>query len=98
MRSEGYSTWFVSVSVRLSVCYHVFCHHVQEIGQRAIVTGPALHWLNLKKAIFLKQLRSKVMASEQANIQSTGLPRPGPRHKKSQRRAYISTPAYYLLL
>ena len=26
MRREGYSTWFVRLSVCLSVCYHVFCH------------------------------------------------------------------------
>ena len=37
----------VSVPVRLSVSYHVFCHHEQEIGQRVIVMGSVLHWLDL---------------------------------------------------
>ena len=50
---------------------------MQETGQRVIVTGSALHWLDLKKVIFIKLLHSKV--SEQANMLiSTGLPRPGP--------------------
>ena len=62
MHSEVYSTLFVSMPVRLSVCYHVFCRHAQEISQRVIVTGSVLHWLDLKKAIFKKLLRAKVMA------------------------------------
>ena len=27
MHSEGCNTWFLSVCVSLSVCYHVFYHH-----------------------------------------------------------------------
>ena len=42
--------WFVSVSVILSVCCHVFCHHMHVISQRAIVIGSFLHRLHLPLA------------------------------------------------
>ena len=48
---------WVCLSVSLSVCYHVFCHHAQEIGQRAIVTGSVLHWLDFFKCSVLKLWR-----------------------------------------
>ena len=52
MHSEGYSTWFVIPTVRLSVlpsvCYHVFCHYIQQGGQKAIPTGSVPHWLDFK--------------------------------------------------
>ena len=32
----------------LCVCYHVFCHHVQQTGKRVTTTGSALHWLHFK--------------------------------------------------
>ena len=71
MRSEGYCTWSVSLSVCSSVCYHVFCHYAEQGGQKAIPTGSVPHWLDFKMVIFVKVLRSKVMAwkpSKQANM------------------------------
>ena len=44
----------LSVSVRLSVCYHVFCHHAQRTGKIATPTGSALHWLDFKNVDFRK--------------------------------------------
>ena len=41
----------------LSVCvclYHVFCHHAQQTGQKATLTGSALHWLHFKNGDFRK--------------------------------------------
>ena len=38
----------------LSVCYHVFCHHVQGDNKRAIPIGSALHWLDFKFGDFRK--------------------------------------------
>ena len=38
----------VCPSVRLSVCYHVFCHYAQQGGQKVIPMGSVLHWLDFK--------------------------------------------------
>ena len=43
---RSYSTWSVILSVCLSVCYHVFCHYVQQGGQKAVPTGSVPHWLD----------------------------------------------------
>ena len=59
MRSEGYSTWSVILSVCLSVCYHVFCHYAQQGGQKAIPTGSVPHWLDLKNGDFRKSTAFK---------------------------------------
>ena len=72
MRSEGYSTWFVSVSVHPSVCYHVFCDYALRDNEIAIPTGSSLHWLHFKKGDFRITAAFKsygVKASEQANMQ-----------------------------
>ena len=50
------------VRVRLSVYYHVLCHHAQRDYKKAIPKDSTLHWLDLKMAIFVKILRFKVMA------------------------------------
>ena len=52
MRSEGYGTWFVGVSVCLSVCYHVFCDYAQGDKKTAIPTGSSVQWLHFKKGDF----------------------------------------------
>ena len=36
----------VRLSVCLSVCYHVFCHYVQQGSQTALPTGSVSHWLD----------------------------------------------------
>ena len=59
MRSEGYGSWSVSLSVRPSVCYHVFCHYAQQGGQKAIPTGSVPHWLDLKNGDFRKSTAFK---------------------------------------
>ena len=67
-------------SVRLSVCYHVFCHYVQQGGQKAIPTGSVPHWLDFKKGYFRKSTAFKSYGvktkrtSQYAN--EHGLPRP----------------------
>jgi hypothetical protein len=35
-RSEGYGIWFVNISVCLSVCQHVFFHHMQQVSQKMV--------------------------------------------------------------
>ena len=57
-----YKRGFVRVRLRLSVYYHVFCHHAQRDYKKAIPKGSTLQWLDLKMAIFVKILRFKVMA------------------------------------
>ena len=90
MRSEGYGTWFVSVSVCLSVCYHIFCDYAQRDNKTAIpmgsYTGFILKWW------FSYSYYVQKLWREQANMQiSTGLPRPRPltlcilKAKESQR-------------
>ena len=66
------------LSVCLSVCYHIFCHYMYaQGGQKAIPTGSVPHWLNLKMAIFVKVLRSKLMAKRTSQYANEhGLPRP----------------------
>ena len=67
-------------SVRLSVCYHVFCHYVQQGGEKAIPTGSVPHWLDFKKGDFHKSTAFKSYGvktkrtSQYAN--EHGLPRP----------------------
>ena len=67
-------------SVRLSVCYQVFCHYVQQGGQKAIPTGSVPHWLDFKKGDFRKSTAFKSYGvktkrtSQYAN--EHGLPRP----------------------
>ena len=67
-------------SVRLSVCYPVFCHYVQQDGQKAIPTGSVPHWLDFKNGDFRKSTAFKSYgvktkrASQYAN--KHGLPRP----------------------
>ena len=84
MRSEGYSTWSVSSSVRPSVrpsvCYHVFCHYAQQSGQKVKPTGSVPHWLYFKNGDFRKSTAFKSYgvktkrSSQYAN--EHGLPRP----------------------
>ena len=47
------------LSVRLSVCYHVFCHYAQQGGQKAIPTGSVPHWLDFKNGDFRKSTAFK---------------------------------------
>ena len=60
MRTNEHNIIGKGLGTRL-VCYHVFCHYVQQGGQKAIPTGSVPHWPNLKMAIFVNVLRSKVM-------------------------------------
>ena len=55
----GLSFCPVRPSVRLSVCYHVFCHYAQQGGQRAIPTGSVPHWLDFKNGDFRKSTAFK---------------------------------------
>ena len=70
----------VCPSIRLSVCYHVFCHYAQQGGQKAIPTGSVPHWLDFKKGDFCKNTAFKSYGvktkrtSQYAN--EHGLPRP----------------------
>ena len=70
MRSEGYSTWSVSLSVRLSVT--TFSATTRNKPAKKRYQRVQCHTgLILKMAIFVKLLHSKVMAwkpSEQANM------------------------------
>ena len=70
MRSEGYSTWSVCVSVTTF-----------SDTMRNKLAQKKTHWFHLE-VIFIKTLHSKVMPwkpSEQANMLiNTGLPRPVP--------------------
>ena len=56
MRSKGYGSCLVSVSVIhsvcVSVCYHVFCDYTQRDNKIAIPTGSLLHWLHFEKGDF----------------------------------------------
>ena len=52
----------LGLSVRLSVCYHVFFHHAQQTGKKTTPTGSALHWLHFLMTIFVKVPFSEVMA------------------------------------
>ena len=67
-------------SVRLSVCYHAFCHYAQQGGQKAIPTGSVPHWLDFKNGDFRKSTAFKSYGvktkrtSQYAN--EHGLPRP----------------------
>ena len=58
MRSEGYGTWFVSMSVIPSFCYRVFCHHAQRDSKIAIPTGSFLHRLHFNTGYFRIAKRS----------------------------------------
>ena len=49
MRSEGYSTWSVCLSVCVCGCYHVLCHRAQQTDQKAMPKGSALRWLDFFK-------------------------------------------------
>ena len=49
----------VHLSVRLSVCYHVFCYSAQQGGQKAIPTGSVPHWLDFKNGDFRKSTAFK---------------------------------------
>ena len=49
----------LSLSVRRSVCYHVFCHYAQQGGQKAIPTGSVPHWLDFKNGDFRKSTAFK---------------------------------------
>ena len=76
MRSEGYSTWSVILSVR----YHVFCHYAQQGSQKAIPMGSVPHWLDFKNGDFRKSTAFKSYGvktkrtSQYAN--EHGLPQP----------------------
>ena len=67
-------------TVRLSVCYHVFCRYAQRDGQKAIPTGSVPHWIYFLNGDCDKNAAFEsygVKQSEGANMQiSTGLPRP----------------------
>ena len=54
MHSEGYGTWFVSLSVCLFVCYHVFCHCVQQGNEIVIRAGLLLKQLGFEKGDYRK--------------------------------------------
>ena len=44
-----------SLSIFLSVCYHVFCNHAQRDNERAMIPrGSALHRLDFKIGDFIK--------------------------------------------
>ena len=49
----------LGLSIRLSVCYHVFCHYAQQGGQKAIPTGSVPHWLDFKNGDFRKSTAFK---------------------------------------
>ena len=69
--------YFVCKSVRLSVCYHVFCHYAQQGGQKAIPTGSVLDFKNgdFRKSTAFKSYGVKTTRTSQyAN--KHGLPRP----------------------
>ena len=72
--------YLVCKSVRLSVCYHVFCHHAQQGGQKAIPMVSVPHWLDFKNGDFRKSTAFKSYGmktkrtSQYANEHS--LPRP----------------------
>ena len=74
MRSEGYSTWSVSPSVRPSVCLSVTTFSATTRNKTAKKRNQRVQCHTgfiFKMAIFVKVLRSKVMAwkpSEQANM------------------------------
>ena len=62
MRSESYSTWFVSVSGLPSVCLSVTMFSAttrKKSAKIAIVTGSVLHWLDFKKGDFHKTIAFK---------------------------------------
>ena len=100
MRSEGYSTWFVSVSVLPSVCYHVFCDYAHRDNKIAIPTGSSLHWLHFKKGDFRitaafksYDVKSKPRLTSTASARSVYLA-----GTRSHNEGHVSTPACYLLL
>ena len=63
MHSGGYGTWFVSVSVCLSV---VFYHHARE-NKIAIPKDSALHWLDFEFGEFRKSTAFKGYGVDKAN-------------------------------
>ena len=72
MCSEGYGTWFVSVSV----CLSVTTFSVTTLNETTKQRYQRVHRYTgfiLKKVIFVELLRSKVMVgkAEQANMQIT---------------------------
>ena len=42
----------LGLSFCLSVCYHIFCHYVQQGGRKAILMGSVPHWIDLKNGDF----------------------------------------------
>ena len=80
------------LSVRLSGCYHVFCHYVQQGGQKAIPTGSVPHWLDFKTGDFRKSTAFKSYGlktkrtSQYAN--EHGLPRPDSARFRARWRQY----------
>ena len=95
-------TWFVSLCVCVSVCYHVLCRYSQRGNKIAIPAGLLLQRLDFKKGNFLKTavfkgygVKTKKMSEYSAKMQiSIGLPGPQSarwRHQKLQRRAGIES-------
>ena len=78
MRSEGYSSCFVILSVCLSVCLSVTTFPAAT-RNKTIVTGSVPHWLYFENSVFHKNAAFEsygVKQSEEANMQiRTGLPR-----------------------
>ena len=78
MRSEGHSTWSVSLSVCLLPRFLPL--RAQQGGQKAILTGSVPHWLDFKNGDFRKSTAFKSYGvktkrtSQYAN--EHGLPRP----------------------
>ena len=106
MRSEGYSTWSVILSfrpfVRLSICYHVYCHYVQQGGQKTIPTGSVLHWLDFKngdyrKGIAFKSYGVKTKRTSQYGNKH-GLPRPDSARFKHGGGSTRNTKGEYVVL
>ena len=53
----------------VSVCYHVFCHHLQQAGQREIPKGSALHLLVFKKHCIFDSYRAKKTSKQVKNME-----------------------------
>ena len=84
MRSKGYSSRSVRLSVRpsvrLCVCLLLFSNYTQQGGQKAIPTGSVPHWLDFKNGDFrkctaFKSYGVKTKSTSQYDNEH-GLPRP----------------------
>ena len=94
--------YLVCHSVRLSVCYYIFCNYTQQGSQKAIQMGSAPHWLDFKNGDLCTSTACKSYGvktkptSQYANEHC--LPRPDSAHFKHCGGSTSNTKGEYVVL